>query len=265
MTFEIYKDADDVIRVRLGRRAKRSGSTVFSNKRKGGLKRGGRGAFKGTPGKYSQRVTVKFRVGKTFGRVKLARLRAHVSYLSREGVGEDGKRALFFDKHEDLALKEVRVRAKEWEKDRHHFRVIVSPEKTDSLDLKEFTRRVVHQMESDLGTALEFFGTAHFNTEKPHVHLVIRGKDERKKDLLIAKSYIAYGARKAASNEPTRTLGYRTELDLLREGHRSLSREGKGIVDYWIRNKGQRKKQSQIERMKDELIRARERDSLLKP
>jgi type IV secretory pathway VirD2 relaxase len=59
--------------------------------------------------------------------------------------------------------------------DRHHFRFIVSPEDaTEMADLRAFTRDLVRQMEHDLGTRLDRVGIDHWNTDNPHVHLIVR-------------------------------------------------------------------------------------------
>ncbi|WP_375542366.1 relaxase/mobilization nuclease domain-containing protein [Caballeronia sp. CLC5] len=64
--------------------------------------------------------------------------------------------------------------------DRHHFRIIVSPEDAaDLTDLREYTRDLVRQMEADLGTRLEWIAVDHWNTDNPHVHLLVRGVDDQ--------------------------------------------------------------------------------------
>src|SRR5690606_25445193 len=104
----------------------------------------------------SRRVVIKARVvrhqGKSF---RSAPLSAHVSYLKREGVSRDGEKGVLFDatneRADDLAFSD---RCRD---DRHHFRFIVSPEDAgDMTDLREFTRDLANQMESDLGTKLDW-------------------------------------------------------------------------------------------------------------
>src|SRR3546814_7505143 len=61
--------------------------------------------------------------------------------------------------------------------DRHQFRFIVSPEDGEQYDdLKPLTRRLMAQMEQDLGTKLDWVAVDHFNTCHPHTYIVIRGK-----------------------------------------------------------------------------------------
>ena len=49
------------------------------------------------------------------------------------------------------------------------------------------------QMEEDLGTKLEWIAVDHYNTGHPHSHIILRGKDDRGRDLVIAREYITKG------------------------------------------------------------------------
>jgi type IV secretory pathway VirD2 relaxase len=62
-------------------------------------------------------------------------------------------------------------------------------------------------MEKDLGTNLDWVAVDHFNTGHFHTHIVIRGKDDRGKDLIIARDYITHGIRERASQLLTLELG----------------------------------------------------------
>jgi len=94
--------------------------------------------------------------------------------------------------------------------DRHRFRFIVAPEDGDQLsDPRTFTRDVMRQMEDDLGTRLDWVAVAHFNTGHPHSHVVIRGKDDTGKDLIVAQDYITDGVRLRAQERATLELGPR--------------------------------------------------------
>src|SRR3546814_16169498 len=91
------------------------------------------------------------------------------------------------------------------------FRMIVSPEDGDQFaDLKPFVRRLMSEMEKDLGTKLEWVAVDHFNTGHPHSHIMLRGKNDRGADLVIAREYISTGARERAIALPTTDLGPRT-------------------------------------------------------
>ena len=69
-----------------------------------------------------------------------------------------------------------RAFAERCEGDRHHFRFIVSPDDAlEMTDLRSFTTELAAQMEKDLGTRLDWVAVDHWNTEHPHVHLIVRG------------------------------------------------------------------------------------------
>ena len=80
--------------------------------------------------------------------------------------------------------------------DRHHFRFIVSPEDaTELADVRTFTRELLTDMEKDLGTRLDWVAVDHWNTDNPHVHILVRGRDDLGKDIVIDRDYIRAGMR----------------------------------------------------------------------
>jgi type IV secretory pathway VirD2 relaxase len=52
---------------------------------------------------------------------------------------------------------------------------------------RQFTRDLVGQMESDLGTRLDWVGITHWNTDNPLVHLVVRGIADDGSDLVTSR------------------------------------------------------------------------------
>jgi type IV secretory pathway VirD2 relaxase len=52
--------------------------------------------------------------------------------------------------------------------DERIWKVILSPEFGDRVDLKKMTREVMKRSERQLDTALEWVAVTHFNTENPH-------------------------------------------------------------------------------------------------
>jgi hypothetical protein len=108
-----------------------------------------------------------------------------------------------------------------WQKsgDSRMWKVIVSPEQAQQLDLREHTRDLVAAMESDLGTRLEWTAIDHHNTAHPHVHLVVRGIRDDGRVLAIPCRYVREGIRARSQEFATRSLGYRTDHD------RDLARE----------------------------------------
>lgn len=148
----------------------------------------------------------------------------HLRYIEREGVGRDGEPGKGYGPMTDEAdLSAFEERGRE---DRHQFRFIVSPEDAAQLeDLRTYTRHLVGRMEADLGTRLDWVAVDHWNTDNPHTHMVLRGKDETGMDLIIARDYIAQGMRYRASELATEWLGPRTELEIQRALLREVDQE----------------------------------------
>ncbi|HWV60864.1 MAG TPA: relaxase/mobilization nuclease RlxS [Sphingopyxis sp.] len=165
-----------------------------------------------------RRVIVKSRIVKLAGKGAAA-ARAHLRYVERDGTTRDGGRGRLYDAESDAVDgKSFLARG---EDDRHHFRFIVSPEDgAEYDDLKSPTRRLMAQMEADLGTALDWVAVDHFNTGHPHTHIIVRGKDDRGKDLIIAREYITGGMRERAAELIDLDLGPRSD-DAVRQRLRS--------------------------------------------
>ncbi|MHC2275699.1 type IV secretory pathway VirD2 relaxase [Bradyrhizobium diazoefficiens] len=170
----------------------------------------------------SRLVTIKARVVRH--RARSASLAAHLGYLRREGVTRDGEKAhLFGPDTEDADPKAFAERCRG---DRHHFRFIVSPEDAPEMaDLKGFARELVGQMEIDLGTKLDWMGVDHWNTQHPHVHIIVRGVAEDGQDLVISRDYIKEGMRARAQDRVTQELGLRSDLDIRRSLERQVEAE----------------------------------------
>ena len=146
---------------------------------------------------------------------RAAPLGTHLNYLRRDGVTRDGEKARLFGSGTEEA--DGRAFAERCEDDRHHFRFIVSPDDAGEMsDLKSFTRDLVSQMEKDLDTRLDWVAVDHWNTEHPHVHLIVRGVREDGQDLVISRDYIKEGMRDRARGLITQELGPRTDLDIRR-------------------------------------------------
>jgi type IV secretory pathway VirD2 relaxase len=170
----------------------------------------------------SRGAVVKARVVRNGGRG--SPLATHLTYLRREGVTRDGEMAQLFGPDSDrIDPKDFAARC---EGDRHHFRFIVSPDDATELsDLKSFTRDLVAQMQKDLDTKLDWAGVAHWNTEHPHIHLIVRGARDDGENLVIARDYIKEGMRDRARNLITQELGPRTDRDIRRELERQIASE----------------------------------------
>ena len=170
----------------------------------------------------SRGAVVKARVVRHGGRN--APLGTHLSYLRREGVTRDGEKARLFGPGADDADRQAF--AERCEDDRHHFRFIVSPDDAvEMADLKTFTHDLVGQMEKDLGTKLDWVAVDHWNTEHPHVHLIVRGVREDGENLVISRDYIKEGMRDRARDLITQELGPRTDHEIRRTLERQIDTE----------------------------------------
>ncbi len=171
----------------------------------------------------ARRVTIKARLVNltTAGPRSTA---AHLRYIEREGVDRQGGPGRAYGPTTDAvdtAAFEERGR-----EDRHQFRFIVSPEDAEELDdLRTYTRHLMARMEADLGTRLNWMAVDHWNTDNPHTHIVLRGKDDTGKDLIISRDYVAEGMRRRAAELATDWLGLRTELDIQRAMQREVDQE----------------------------------------
>lgn len=185
----------------------------------------------------SRRVTIKTRLVN----LKQAGARStttHLRYIERDGVGRDGEPGQAYGSTTDNAdLVAFEERGRE---DRHQFRFIVSPEDAEQLDdLRRYTRHLMSRMETDLGTNLDWVAVNHWNTDNPHTHIVLRGKDDTGKDLIISRDYIAQGMRERASALATEWLGPRTELEIQQSLRREVDQERWTNLDRTLQREAQ--------------------------
>jgi type IV secretory pathway VirD2 relaxase len=189
---------------------------------------------------HSRVVAIKARVVRHGTRG--APMSTHLAYLRRDGVTRDGAPGKMFDAAGDA---DPRAFAERCQGDRHHFRFIVSPEDaTELADLRSYTRDLMATAERDLGTRLDWVAVDHWNTEHPHIHVLVRGRADDGKNLVISRDYISDGLRARAAERATLELGPRTEQDIRRAMEREANAEhwtgldrdlvrraGDGIVD----------------------------------
>ncbi len=113
-------------------------------------------------------------------------------------------------------------------------------------DLKAFTRELMADMARDLGTRLDWVAVDHWNTDNPHIHVLVRGRTDDDQDLVISRDYISRGIRERASTRVGLELGLRSAqemraalergsygrpLDQPRQQLQRMADDGAGIVD----------------------------------
>lgn len=141
--------------------------------------------------------------------------KAHGKYIARESATREGAgREMGFDHKEDGGI-DIASRLDGWQQasDPRLWKIIISPEFGERVDLKLLTRDVMRKMSHDLNTGLEWVAAAHFNTEHPHVHVALRGVDAHGREFRLDPEYIKTDIRHAAEKLCTNQIGYRTQED----------------------------------------------------
>jgi type IV secretory pathway VirD2 relaxase len=145
---------------------------------------------------------------------------AHGRYIARQSAAGQGKSTdVGFSATTDSVNPAKELNTWQSAGDARLFKLIVSPEFGERLDLRQHTRQLLARMEKDLGTRLEWVAVAHFNTGHPHAHIALRGRTEAG-SLRLSRDYIKSGVRRHAEDLCTAQLGFRTEQDAL-EAERS--------------------------------------------
>jgi type IV secretory pathway VirD2 relaxase len=163
-------------------------------------------------GLRARRVIVKARLVRLAGKGQSG-ARAHLRYIQRDGVTREGEPGVLYGRDADVA--DGNAFLERSGDDRHQFRFIVSAEDGGEYpDLKPFVRRLMTQVEDDLGTRLDWVAVDHFNTGHPHTHIMLRGVDDQGHDLIIAREYISRGLRERATELVTVDLGPRTDQEI---------------------------------------------------
>jgi type IV secretory pathway VirD2 relaxase len=169
---------------------------------------------------FNQRVAVRvsYSANKNPGQWK-----AHGRYVARESATQEGRAAQagFNATEQDL---NIATTLDDWQSagDERLFKIIVSPEFGDRLNLDQYARQLMHRMEHDLSAQLEWVAAVHHNTEHPHVHIALRGVDKKGVPIHLPSEYIRGGLRERAEEIATEALGYRSAADA-DEAHRRES------------------------------------------
>lgn len=197
----------------------------------------------------SRRVTIKTLLV-NHQRASPQSLAKHLRYVERDGAGRDGEPGRAYGPQADEAdLDAFKERCTD---DQHHFRFIVSPEDGAELDdLRTYTRHLVNRMEADLGTRLDWVAVDHWSTDNPHTHLIVRGRDDTGKDLIIAGDYIAHGFRHRAAELATEWLGQRTELEIQQTLGREVEQARWTSLDRTLQREAGEDGRVQIERFSE--------------
>jgi type IV secretory pathway VirD2 relaxase len=154
--------------------------------------------------------------------------RSHLAYIERDGVEQDGSKGRLFDRSGEVDRETFSVKIAG---EKRQFRFIVAPEDGNELDLRAYTNQLMTRMEKDLGRELRWAAVCHYNTDNPHVHIVVRGVDARGAELRIDRGYISEGLRLRGQELATRELGPRTEFEAQLQRSREATAERLTTID----------------------------------
>jgi hypothetical protein len=143
-----------------------------------------------------------------------AHWRAYGRYLAREGAQQEGQPGRGFDSSEEEI--DIAERLGGWERagEPRLWRLIISPEAGERLDLRQHGRELMTTMEGDLGIRFRWLGIAHFDTAYPHLHLALRGRSEEGVEFRMPREYLMEGLRLRSQELATQRLGFRFGSDL---------------------------------------------------
>lgn len=136
--------------------------------------------------------------------------RAHGRYIQRESATTiEPNQGSGFTATSDRA--DVSKQLGQWQtaRDPRLFKIILSPEFGDRLDLRKLTRDFMAQVEEDIGSPTEWIAVTHHNTDHPHVHIALRGITNGQ-PISFNRDYIRHGLRTYAERLCTRELGFPT-------------------------------------------------------
>ena len=180
-------------------------------------------------GMRARRAVVKTRLVR-IGTKGMPAARAHLRYIQRDGVTREGAPGELYSAERDTA--DGKAFLQRCDGDRHQFRFIVSAEDgSEYSDLKPYIRRLMTQMEADLGTRLDWVAVDHFNTAHPHTHVMLRGVDDTGQNLIIAREYVSHGIRERAAELVTLDLGPRTDQEIEARLRHDIGEERMTAID----------------------------------
>ena len=172
------------------------------------------------PARHNQRCAVRLTY---VGKKTRGQWAAHGRYLVRDSataLRRDGSNA-FGSLPEPIDIPRTLAG---WQRsgDERLFKLVLSPEFGERLDLERLTREVMAAVEQDLGAALEWAAVVHRNTDHPHVHVVLRGSAAGR-PVRFDRQYVQHGIRRHAESACSLQLGYRTSFDREEAERREVS------------------------------------------
>ena len=150
--------------------------------------------------------------------------KAHARYLSRESATHRAaQREAGFD--EARQKLDVAPCLDGWQQagDPRLWKIIVSPEFGEQLDMQQLARGVMAGVEKEIGTGVEWVAAAHYNTGHPHVHIAMRGIDRQGREIRLPREFVQHGIRQIAEDWCTKELGYRSKAQAMEAQRREVN------------------------------------------
>jgi type IV secretory pathway VirD2 relaxase len=150
--------------------------------------------------------------------------KAHGRYLSRESATHrTAQRQAGFDEAQQKL--DVSHQLDRWQQagDPRLWKIILSPEFGERLDMQQLARAVMAGVEEEIGAGAEWIAVAHYNTGHPHAHIAMRGIDRQGREIRLPKEFVKHGIRQIAEEWCTQELGYRTREQALEAQRREVS------------------------------------------
>lgn len=94
-----------------------------------------------------------------------------------------------------------------------HYKFIISPE-NPNVDCKALVKTLIKRMEQVTGYKFIWVGAVHTNTNHPHAHLLINGKDENGKTVEMNNIFLTRTIREMARQICTQMIGQRTNHEI---------------------------------------------------
>lgn len=156
-----------------------------------------------------QKCTVKMQYSRSFS----AHKEQLQKYLVREGTGKNGNKTELYGTDIDEYKKNMVNK---------NFRIFLSPANS-RVPLESLAKTFVKHLELQTGYRFYWMAAEHYNTDHPHVHLLINGKDKNGKDVFIPRDVVKTLMRESARNICTSLVGSRTRSDMEAEKNQTVN------------------------------------------
>lgn len=105
--------------------------------------------------------------------------RAHINYIQyRHGEDRGKEPRAFFDKEDDrIAGRHIKERIDEQDSRGVVMHKIILSPGLETANVQDYTREMLERLEREKGQRLEWYAVEHRNTEHPHAHVVVMGRD----------------------------------------------------------------------------------------